>query len=383
LDRYITRQIFWLFLASLVGLVLFTSLTLAVQLSDLILSRSQSFLTVFKLLALKIPDFLGFALPMALVVSTFIILARLVHDQEILAFQLGGYSLKRIVYPLIVIGVLVSIATFTINNYLVPWANLQYREEIYRITQNNPLPQIQSDLFFKDPGGRMIYVGRYLGEIEGIEDVVIFDPDGLELSGVSTGGNYPELLSSRSGSLSSQSFQLSDGYAISLDDSGRVKYSMKFNQLNVDIGEEIENFVVESRKTNEMGLRELWERSRATSEASRASSDLKFAFHSRLSQPLAGLVFVLFSAPLSLMLRHRSKAVGIILGLISVGGYQGVLLWAKSSVRRTGLEPFIGAWLPDIIFGALGLVLFISLDNTTTSTVVERLRAMLNPVSRP
>lgn len=378
MNRYISRQILGLFLVSLIGLVLFTSLTLAVQLSDLILTRSESFITVFKLLALKVPAFLGFALPIGLVVSTFIVLARLINDQEVLAFQLGGYSLKRIALPIIVIGFLVSLAGFGINNYLVPWANLEYRKEIYRITKDNPLPRIQSDLFFKDPVGRIIYVGRYNEGKNRIEDVLIFNSEGLDFPGLKTPSEYPELLTSSSGSLTENGWALTEGRLVGLDESGEVKYSMRFDSLQVDVDSALENLVFGSRKTNEMGARELFKKAAAATRAGRAAAKLEFALHSRFSQSLAALVFVLFSVPFSLLLRHRSKAVGILLALISVGGYQGVLLWAKSSSRQAVIQPALGAWLPDIIFGTLGLILFLLLDQTVFKSIISQ----LNPGSR-
>jgi len=373
MNRYISRQIIGLFFVSLIGLVLFTSLTLAVQLSDLILTKSETFRTVFKLLALKVPAFLGFALPIALVVSTFIILARLINDQEILAFQLGGYSLKRITFPIVIIGLLVSLAGFGVNNYLVPWANLEYRREIYRITRDNPLPRIQSDLFFKDPSGRIIYVGQYNEAENRIEDVLIFNSGGLNLPGLDTPENFPELLTSQSGSLTEQGWTLTGGKVVGLDKSGEVRYSMKFDELRISVSSALQNLAFGSRKTNEMGVRDLRTKASAADRAGKAAAKLKFAFHSRFSQSLAALVFVLFSVSLSLLLRHRSKAVGILLALLSVGGYQGVLLWAKSSARQGVLQPAIGAWLPDIIFGTLGLTLFLLLDRTGLRSIRSRL----------
>ena len=373
MNRYISRQIIGLFFVSLIGLVLFTSLTLAVQLSDLILTKSETFRTVFKLLALKVPAFLGFALPIALVVSTFIILARLINDQEILAFQLGGYSLKRITFPIVIIGLLVSLAGFGVNNYLVPWANLEYRREIYRITRDNPLPRIQSDLFFKDPSGRIIYVGQYNEAENRIEDVLIFNSGGLNLTGLDTPENFPELLTSQSGSLTEQGWTLTGGKVVGLDKSGEVRYSMKFDELRISVSSALQNLAFGSRKTNEMGVRDLRTKASTADRAGKAAAKLKFAFHSRFSQSLAALVFVLFSVSLSLLLRHRSKAVGILLALLSVGGYQGVLLWAKSSARQGVLQPAIGAWLPDIIFGTLGLTLFLLLDRTGLRSIRSRL----------
>ena len=371
--KYISKQITGLFLVAVFGLIIFTSLTLAVQLSDLILDRSESFLTVFKLLSLKVPEFMGFALPISLVVSTFIVLARLMNNQEILAFQLGGYSLKRLVYPILILGLLVSLATFGLNNYLAPWANYRYRKEIYRITTENPLPKVQSDLFFKDPSGRTIYVGEYKEEEKKVEDVLIFNSGGLDFPGLNLSDKYPELLSSQSGALTNQGWKLQGGQLIGLNEAGKVEYTMKFQELNVKIDAAVENLVFSSRKTEEMGLVELWNQVNAAEKAGRAGSKLKFALHSRFSQPLAGLVFVLFSVPLSLILRHRSRAVGILLALISVGGYQGVLLWGQSTVRQGALQPFLGAWLPDMILGGIGLILFLALDNSEFSAKLANL----------
>ena len=373
MKRYISRQIVGLFLVSLIGLVLFTSLTLAVQLSDLILTRSESMLRVFRLLSLKVPAFLGFALPIGLVVSTFIVLARLINDKEILAFQLGGYSLKRIAFPVILIGLIVSFAGFGVNNYLVPWANLEYRKEIYRITKDSPLPRIESDLFFKDPSGRIIYVGQYDQAKEEVWDVLIFNSEGLELPGLDTPKNFPELLTSRSGALTEAGWELEEGQVVGLTETGEVSYSIKFEGLRVDVGSVLENLAFGSRKTNEMGVRELRRKASTAEGAGKATAKLKFALHSRFSQSLAAIVFVLFSVSLSLLLRHRSRAVGVLLALLSVGGYQGVLLWARSAARQGVIEPAIGAWLPDIIFGAVGLILFLLLDRTSTGSIKPRL----------
>lgn len=381
MKRYVSRQVVALFLIALFGLILFTSLTLAVQLSDLILDRSESFLTVFKLLSLKIPEFMGFALPISLVVSTFIVLARMMNNGEILAFQLGGYSLKHLAFPILLIGLGVSLAAFGMNNYLVPWSNYQYRKEIYRITTESPLPSVQSDVFFKDPSGRTIYVGRYLEEEGMIEDVLIFNSAGLDLPGLELDDNYPELLSSKSGRLTEEGWKLESGQLIGLNEGGEVDYTMGFEELEVDIAAAVEDLVFSSRKTEEMGLVELWNRARTAEKAGRSTTQFRFALHSRFSQPLAGLVFVLFSAPLSLILRHRSRAVGILLALLSVGGYQGVLLWGQTVVRQNALQPYLGAWLPDMIFGGVGLLLFLALDRTGGFAFLARPFKRIDPWS--
>ena len=381
MKKYVARRIAGLFLVALFGLLIFTSLTLAVQLSDLILDRSESFVTVFRLLSLKVPEFMGFALPISLVVSTFIVLARLMSNQEILAFQLGGYSLKRLAYPILVVGLLVSLATFGLNNYLAPWANYQYRREIYRITTENPLPDVQSDLFFKDPSGRTIYVGEYSEEEKKVKDVLIFNSAGLNFPGLNLPEDYPELLSSESGTLTETGWKLNGGQLIGLNEAGEVDYTMKFEKLTVDVNEAVENLVFSSRKTEEMGLIQLWNQVRAAEGAGKADSKLKFALHSRFARPLAGLVFVLFSVPLSLILRHRSRAIGVLLALLSVGGYQGVLLWGQTTVRNNAMQPFLGAWLPNMLLGGVGLLLFFALDNPGLKSEISRLGKGIAPWS--
>lgn len=362
IDLYIIRELLSPFLLSVVGLMIFISLSLAIQLSDLLLTKGARLFVLFRLLGLKIPGFLVFALPIAVLFAVFTVLARLVHDQEILALQVGGYSLRRIVVPLVIFGLLVAGAGLAVNNYLAPWADLRYRRSVYRIARGPEALQIESNLFFKGPQGRTYYVHKFRPQQNLLERVMIFDPTGIGLLGETERGSYPELLTSKRAKVRDGNWELTDGYMIHLSPQGQVEFTAGFGSLEVSVDRDAREFIEESRNPSEMGIGELLERIRMADRTGVDITDLRLALHSKIALPLAALVFALFSGPLSLLFRHRSRAVGILLSITMAGGFQGILLWGRTMVKRADFSPVFGAWMPDMIFGGLGLLLFIFLD---------------------
>jgi hypothetical protein len=126
-----------------------------------------------------------------------------------------------------------------------------------------------------------------------------------------------------------------------------------------------------------MGISELLSRvSQARANGQRASEYL-VEIHLKLALPLAAVIFVLLAGSLSLAFLPRSRAVGIVLGLLLVAVYQGVLWWTQTLGRRHAMDPALAAWLPDILFGGLGLLLFLRVDRLASRDVWSRVRAKI------
>lgn len=364
IDRYLFKRLFPPFLLGTVGLLVFISLSLAIQLTGLLLGQDSILFNLLILLGLKIPSFLVFALPIALLFAVFMVFARLINDQEILAFQLGGYSLKRIVVPVLIFGMLVSGLGFLINNYLLPWSERNYKRTVYRLVGKEQFPRIQADLFFKGGKGRTFYIGTYNPGSSKARDIMIFDQQGLSLSADQPQKQFPELLTSKQGVFSNGVLRLKDGQLIVLNKSGHVKYTAAFEEMSVETGRQMNNLALDSRQPDELSVGELVQRIKRAQDSGLQTTNLRLALHTKFSLPLAGMVFALFSAPLSLLFRHRSRAVGIVLSIGLAGGYQGLLLWSRTLVNRANLSPIIGAWLPDVVFTVIGCILFVMLDRT-------------------
>jgi LPS export ABC transporter permease LptG len=82
----------------------------------------------------------------------------------------------------------------------------------------------------------------------------------------------------------------------------------------------------------------------------------RIEFHRRLAWPVAAIVLAMVAIPLGVSSRKGGKSVGVVLALVLVLFYY--LLWMMGlSLARDGRLPAgLGAWLPNIIFAAWGVI---------------------------
>ncbi len=83
----------------------------------------------------------------------------------------------------------------------------------------------------------------------------------------------------------------------------------------------------------------------------------RIEFHRRLAWPVAALVLAMVAIPLGISSRKGGKSAGVVLALALVLGYY--MLWMMGlSLARDGLVPAgLGAWFPNLVFGAVGIAL--------------------------
>ncbi len=111
------------------GLAMFTILVFSVaflpQATDLLL-QGAGIGIVFKLVLLSLPEVITQTLPMAMLLAGLLGFGRLSGDHETVAIFASGISFPRAARSVFVGGIVVSIAAFLWNDYIVPPCKLQF-----------------------------------------------------------------------------------------------------------------------------------------------------------------------------------------------------------------------------------------------------------------
>ena len=151
LNQYVWRQLIFLFIAS-VGLLA----TLAVALgtiSDLTYKISEYNLPLIiavEIFLLKIPEYTTYALPIALLLTSILLYGRLNNNSELIAFFSFGINIYSLVIPVILFSIVVTGATFLLNEFIVPTANYKVAElEKVFITQTKTY-LYKKDIFYPE-----------------------------------------------------------------------------------------------------------------------------------------------------------------------------------------------------------------------------------------
>jgi len=356
-DRYLAREFLPPFGVALLAFLAFIALQVVIGLSDVVLSRGFGAGELFKLLGLKLPSLAVLAVPAGALLAIFWALGRLAGGQEVLAFQAVGYSLRRLSFPFIVFGVVLSGLCFLISEYAVPAAEGAYRNEYLRLVLGERTIRPQEEVFFRGPKGDLYYIRRYRdGEARGI---VIYDLAGRIAP---PAGDYPCVVTAASGRFARNVLELREGRVLHFDAQGALQRLDGFSRLRLELGADVERLVLGGRTSAEMSLRELSARIQDLRRAGVDPRALLVEFHGRLAVILSPLIFALFGTPLGFLLGRQGRITGAAVAFLIAGATQALFLWTKTLAKQGVLPPPLGAWLPAVPLAVAGLLLFLGLD---------------------
>jgi LPS export ABC transporter permease LptF len=373
-DRYLLRQMVGPFLLALAGLSLFILLNLILRLSELMVDRGVTLLQLLRLLTFWMPELIAWAIPMAALFAVFLGLGRMEHDREIMALESMGVSLRRVLLPLLMAAVGLSFLTFAVYNWAMP-ASKHAAQNTYReIVFSQSVPRISANTFFTGQSDQYFYVRQYNADTGSMQDVLIYDVGGRLFPQAES---RITMVTATSGLWSGDTWQLSSGRMYGFDREGVLVYSGTFDELSIPVAQTAIELWAQSKSPSEMGIRELMERIERARASGLATNESIVELHQRFALPLSALLFVLVGGAVSLMFGSKNRSTGIIIGLLIIGMYQGSYFWMQTLGRRGAMHPVVAAWVPNLLFGLVGLLLFVRVDRLASRDMWNRLRNRL------
>ncbi|MBN9295261.1 MAG: LptF/LptG family permease [Flavobacteriia bacterium] len=140
---------------------------------DDLMGKGLEITVVIELIFYVSASLLPLALPLAMLLSSIMTVGNLAENNELTALKSSGLSLMRILRPLIVVCLFISISTFYFANFVIPIANYKWRALIYDI-QETKIAMLLS------PGTYSHQIDKYIikvkeAENDRIKDVIIHD----------------------------------------------------------------------------------------------------------------------------------------------------------------------------------------------------------------
>jgi len=163
LDRYLLKTFLKAaFLSIFVFVLVYLIIDVIEHLDDYI-DNQAPLLTVLRYYLYFFPFIIVQVTPVAVLLGAMFSVGMMARRNEILALNSSGVSLYRISQPLLLGGLLISVAIFFFSDRIVPEANRRKMEVRYGEIEGNPnygKEQIH-DLFYLGEGGRIFKFGNY------------------------------------------------------------------------------------------------------------------------------------------------------------------------------------------------------------------------------
>lgn len=356
IDRYISKEVVRPFLMVIIGVIV---IMLSVRLTEdvkLIIVNKVPTPIVLRMILYKLPEFVVLGLPVAYMIATLLGLARMSKDFEIIAIRATGTGSKRIMRPILLISVLISLFSFYLNEEVVPEANRRSKiaAQEAALTTEGEDSLIASKVKFKGVDSRFFYVRVLYKDAKKLEKVMIFDSDP---------SHEYRMISAPYGEWDGTVWTLHDGVVQKYSDAvdGFVEKEHPFKDLEVETNIQVLNYISGEVKPKEMGSDELKALIEATRAGGQETQAYEIEYQSKFARPFATFFAAIIAAPIGLKFA-RGGYIGFAISIILTFFYF-VAQTIGEGLGGLGLLPvLVSAWLPNLLFGVVGLLVYIQVE---------------------
>jgi len=411
LNRYLVKEFFFSFIVSFIFFFIVFFVNQILLLAEKILSNRVPLKYVIRLIIYSLPTILALSFPFATLVGALMSVGRLSSDNEVLAMQCAGISLKRISIPFLLIGVLFFGISFSINDYLIPLGTVHYKKLYRDIFTQNPTLELDSwsirnmddtilitgevdktsisQMVIIERGnngkknvitatGAQIHSGDSLGdilsiELENVESHSTFQRDRDHFSYARAQDmTYNFLLSDLSQAVQNptpsemRSFDLFKG----IREKNRILEDLRsawrkgLNQNRSELyfayqqPSWIEGAEFQANIDNRNRLLGLINASQDKEPQDRNLEFWRMEFYQKFAIPFSCIPFVLLAFPLGILSRRSGRTFGFIAGLVLTFLYWAFLIVGRSLVMRSGVAPFIAIWTSNLLLMISGAIIY-------------------------
>ena len=118
---------------------------------------------------------LPMALPLAILLASLMTFGNLGERLELLAMKSAGISLLKIMRPVMIFLIFVSIGAFYFQNYAMPVVQVKIYTLLYSMRQKSPELDIPEGVFYKEITGFNVYVKKKNPQTGLLSDLMIYD----------------------------------------------------------------------------------------------------------------------------------------------------------------------------------------------------------------
>ncbi|MBM3318194.1 MAG: LptF/LptG family permease [Candidatus Eisenbacteria bacterium] len=357
LDRHVLREFL---LHLLLGLCTFVGIYLIVDLFekiDTFVDYQAQTAPIVEYYLNSLPLIVVQVLPIAMLLAAILSLGHLRRGNEIAAMQSCGRSPLRITLPLLAAGVLVSAAAFTVGEGLVPDAYRRQQEALDgRIKKRRPESALgRSDVHYMGRGGRVFVARQFEAATPSLIEVSVQRFEEEEEGGRQRLVRRIDAAGARWAPEGQLEFQHGRLRVFSGGRESGAAFTRYGDSRMEEQADEFANIVSDPFQMSRRQLRDYIGRIR---EGGARVNQYEVDYHLRAAFPAANLVMVLLGSCLTLRILRGGVALGFGISLMLGFAYYGCLRIGQALGYTGNLSPPLAAWLGNIAFGLIGILLF-------------------------
>ncbi len=361
LDGYVARELTAPFGFAFGAYLMFWFVNIFFLAADYIINAHAPIFLVLRFLVLRIPQSTPLAFPFATLFASLMGFGRLAQDNEITALRTSGIRFVRIARTPLVLGLVMFGISYYINETIAPKSIELSTRTFYQIVYHTEELPIVPDFFRKDDStGDVFYVGRVEDDKRTMDDVMIFK--------AATRGPFRSVVNAQKAYVENQTMHLVDARITTFKPTGELEVSAPSHDISIGlpVGETLNQFFNTTANdpyaVNSKALRGQIKAMASTGQGGSTLDTLKMTLAQKLAQPFSAFISVVLALPLAASVGKRGrslgKGLGVTLSILLLFVYFALSAIFGALGKNHALDPYLAAWMPNLIMGGAGAFLF-------------------------
>lgn len=351
LDGYVIRRcLSFLVLVMLAVSVLWITISLAENLSDINKNQPGAGV-VASFYVLSLPQIVRDMLPLAFLIAFLGTTAALERHNETTALKASGISLTRVILPLLLMGLALSVVLFVLDDQ-VTWRANRASQSLSDVIKGRKIARSHratDRLWMFLPDGRTLV------------NFMQYDPDTLTLvrPSIFVFDDEMELRTrhmARTAEFRDGRWMAQQAWSRTFLPEGRIEFvppQPRPTELPLPVGKDY--FGREYRKAAQMSFKELSSYIRKLRAAGYRVDRLRVQLHQKVAYPLTLVLLPWLSLSFAFRVVRRGTVMGIALALVLGMTYFAVLAFSTRLGEASLLPPLLAAWTPTVVFALLAV----------------------------
>ncbi len=322
------------------------------QLANKVINKGVSLVAISKVFLYYIPILLGYTLPIACLVTIILTFGRMSAENEILAMRASGIYIRRLLMPLVIVGIALSLVVHILADRVIPTAYDAQTRILQETGSQNPTAMLEAGSFINAFDKYIIFIYRI--DNDRLYGVRIYQPQANKATRtiIAQEGEFVRVPDQDKIML-----KLINGTS----DEPDLKNPNNFYKLNFQnsfITMDLSKKKLKAdKKPKAMTLAELKAKIAEMRTMNIDPSPLVTEYQRRLAWSLTPLLFILLGFPFAVITHHRARSANILFAVMFAAPYYLLSLACQGMATQHVMDPTLMMWIPNMVLGAIVVAL--------------------------
>ncbi len=348
LPRYIFKRFMSIFSLCLLGIIVIFIIVDMIENLDSFIDNNVPWNITTIYYIYFVPYIIIIILPVATLMTTVFSIGLMARHNEIVALKALGYSFYRIMCILLIIGLLLSIGSFLLAETVAVHTNRQIDniKNDYLTKRGSGSKKIIRDVIMQDPPNKIVSIESYNFDRQIAYNIKI--EQYLK-------GTLVSKIDSRLMKWDGENWIIYNGYERKFEENHEEAEPITSKRI-IKLNFTPHQLYLSQIDPEQMSINELlWFVDRVKKSGGEVHK-WHTQLHIRFSYPLSNVIIIIFSIPFVYNRRKKSLVVGFGISLAICFIYFGLVRIGQTMGEEGELNPFIAAWMGNLIMGSGGIL---------------------------